>query len=93
MKKTLLSVFAISSLLISSAFSAPEFISQNNDEEPIVIEKNITDDIYIAGKEITTSNKISGDAIIAGMNITLEKDVTEDALLAGDTIIINGKQV
>ncbi len=90
MKKTLLSVFAISSLLISSAFSAPEFISQNNDEEPIFIEKNITDDIYIAGKEITTSNKISGDAIIAGMNITLEKDVAEDALLAGHTIIING---
>ncbi|HID91527.1 TPA: hypothetical protein EYP45_00190 [Candidatus Peregrinibacteria bacterium] len=89
MKKLLLSVFATSTFFISSAFAVPEIISQQ-EEEPIKIKQNISDDAYIAGEEITVNAKISGDAIIAGMNITLEKDVTEDALLAGHTIIING---
>ncbi len=89
MKKILLSAFATSAFFISSAFAVPEIISQQT-EEPIKIEKNISDDAYIAGEEITVNTKIEGDAIIAGMNITLEKDVTEDALLAGHTIIVNG---
>ncbi len=91
MKKIILSLFATSTLFISSALAVPEIISQNNsDKEPITIEKNIPDDAYIAGEKITVNAKIDGDAIMAGMNVTLEKNVTEDALLLGHTITING---
>ena len=79
-----------STLIISSAFATPEIIHQEAEKQPVIIDKTISDDAYIAGETIEVKSEIHGDAVFAGMNITIEKNVKEDALLFGHTITVNG---
>ena len=90
MKKLFTLALFTSTAILSSVFATPEIIHQKEEEQPIIIEKTISDDAYITGETIETGGEIQGDAVFAGMNITIEKDIKEDALLLGHTATVNG---
>ena len=75
----------IGSLLFSGVANA--LILQADDE--IFFNEFATEDVYLAGGNITIQQDIEGDLVIAGGNVTLNSVVNGDLWIAGGNVIVN----
>jgi uncharacterized membrane protein len=84
--------FILSSVLMGSllfASVAQAIVIKAQDE--IFLNEYLTEDVYLAGGNITIQQDVEGDLIIAGGNVTVNGIVSGDLDIAGGNVIVNGE--
>ena len=78
-------VFALTFIIVPTAYVA-EMITG----EHVRIDKDASDDVYVAAATITVDATIDGDLIALGSILTINGTVTGDVLFFGQALILNG---
>jgi hypothetical protein len=77
-------------LLLSLLVAAPVLAAEFEGGDVVVIDEDVDDDLYVAGREVIVNATIHGDLIAVGGEITVNGVVEEDFWCAGGTVHING---
>lgn len=81
-------------LMISAAIAlaapAEAAVMRAGDEVIVPAGQTITDDLYVAGGDVTIDGRVTGDLVIAGGTITVNGRVDGDVLAAGGQVRLNG---
>lgn len=59
-------------------------------EDEVFFNDYVTEDVYLAGGNVTIQQDVEGDLFIAGGNVTVNGIVNGDLFIAGGTVILNG---
>lgn len=59
-------------------------------EEELVFNEYVTEDVYLAGGNVTIQQDIDGDLFVAGGEVTVNGLVSGDVVVVGGTVLING---
>jgi hypothetical protein len=60
-------------------------------EDEVFFNEYVTEDVYIAGGNVTIQQDIDGDVFIAGGDITINSIITGDLFVAGGNVLVNGE--
>ena len=60
-------------------------------DDEIVLDEYLTEDVYLAGGNVTINQDIEGDLTIAGANVTVNGIIRGDLNVAGGNVIVNGE--
>ncbi len=88
LKRSLIAVGLL--LLLSLLVAAPVLAAEFEGGDVVVIDEDVDDDLYVAGREVIVNATIHGDLIAVGGEITVNGVVEEDFWCAGGTVHING---
>lgn len=88
LKRSLIAIGLL--FLLSLLVVAPVLAAQFEGGDVVVIDEDVDDDLYVAGREVIVNATIHGDLIAAGGEITVNGVVEEDFWCAGGTVHING---
>lgn len=56
----------------------------------IIIDRPVSQDLYLAGGTIVINAPVHGDLVVAGGKVYINDSVTRDVLIAGGTVVIKG---
>lgn len=85
--------FSILSLLILGCIgfsgSAQALILRSENE--LIFDEYVTEDVYLAGDNVTIQQDIEGDLFVASGTVTVNGTISGDIMAAGGTILVNGE--
>ena len=82
-------------LILIALFGVPVFASaaliQAGEEYSLVKGETISENLYVAGGNVTISGNVQGDLIIAGGNVIVTGNISEDVLFVGGSLSVLGE--
>lgn len=77
-------------LLASLMMAAPAHALVLQAQDEVFFNTYVTEDVYVAGNNVTIQQDVDGDLFIAGGNVTVNGMVSGDLFVGGGTVILNG---
>lgn len=76
--------------ILASALALPAQAMILDADEKIFFDEFVTEDVYLAGEDVTISEDVEGDLFVASANVTVNGNVSGDVFIASGNALING---
>ncbi|MDP2624579.1 MAG: polymer-forming cytoskeletal protein [Candidatus Peregrinibacteria bacterium] len=85
-----LTSFVLIGLLSSVFFAGVAQALILDSQEELVFDQYVTEDVYLAGGNVTIQQDIDGDLFVAGGTVTVNGTIDGDLLIGGGSVLVNG---
>lgn len=88
-RRTVAAAVTACAVMALSAVPAMAFDGRVGDSVATSAGEQVNEDLYFAGRTVTSNATVNGDAFIAGQTVTIGGSVSDGVTAAGQTIVVN----